>query len=108
MTNIGHFIDGQVTPGAPGDRVSDVFNPATGQVSGQVSLAGAAMVDKAVAAATAAFPAWSSTPALRRAHILFRFRELLMQRRGDLAAAITANTARCSPMPKGKSPAASR
>src|SRR6187399_2882515 len=90
MANIGHFIAGQVTQGAPGDSVSEMFNPATGQVSGQVSLAGATMVDKAVAAATAAFPAWSNTPALRRAHVLFRFRELLMQRRGELAAAITA------------------
>jgi malonate-semialdehyde dehydrogenase (acetylating) / methylmalonate-semialdehyde dehydrogenase len=87
--DISHFIDGKVTPGAPGDRTSDVFNPATGQVAGQVSLAGHAMVDKAVVAAIRAFPAWSNTPALRRAHVLFRFRELLMQRRGDLAAAIT-------------------
>ena len=87
--NISHFIDGKVMPGAPGERVADVFNPATGQVSGQVSLAGAAMVDQAVAAAAAAFPAWSGTAPLRRAHILFRFRELLMQRRGELAAAIT-------------------
>jgi malonate-semialdehyde dehydrogenase (acetylating)/methylmalonate-semialdehyde dehydrogenase len=87
--DIGHFIDGQVTPGAPGERKSEVFNPATGQVSGRVSLAGPDMVDSAVAAATRAFPAWSGTPPLRRAHILFRFRELLAQRRGELSAAIT-------------------
>jgi malonate-semialdehyde dehydrogenase (acetylating) / methylmalonate-semialdehyde dehydrogenase len=87
--NISHYIGGKVTPAAPGDRVADVFNPATGQVSGQVSLAGPAMVDNAVSAAATAFPAWSNTPPLRRAHILFRFRELLMQRRAELAAAIT-------------------
>ena len=87
--DIGHFIDGQITPGAPGARLSDVFNPATGQVSDRVSLAGTAIVDSAVAAATRAFPAWSGTPPLRRAHILFRFRELLLQRRGELSATIT-------------------
>ncbi|MEO8307778.1 MAG: CoA-acylating methylmalonate-semialdehyde dehydrogenase [Pseudomonadota bacterium] len=87
--NIGHHIDGQGTQGAPGQRFADVFNPATGQVSGRVSLAGASEVHGAVAAATRAFPAWSNTPSLRRAHILFRFRELLMQRGADLAAAIT-------------------
>jgi malonate-semialdehyde dehydrogenase (acetylating) / methylmalonate-semialdehyde dehydrogenase len=87
--DISHFIDGRITPGAPADREADVFNPATGQVSGKVSLAGQAMVDKAVAAAARAFPAWSNTPPLRRAHLLFRFRELLEQRRGELATAIT-------------------
>jgi malonate-semialdehyde dehydrogenase (acetylating)/methylmalonate-semialdehyde dehydrogenase len=87
--DISHFIEGQVIPGAPGDRVADVFNPASGKIGGGVSLAGAAMVDRAVTAAARAFPAWSGTAPLRRAQVLFRFRELLMQRRGELAAAIT-------------------
>ncbi len=87
--DISHFVGGAITPGAPGDRACEVFNPATGQVVGTVALAGPAMVDRAVAAATAAYPAWSNTPAPRRAHVLFRFRELLVQRRAALAAAIT-------------------
>lgn len=67
-----------------------VFNPATGEQTGLLPLADAATVDAAVAAAKAAFPAWSSTPPLRRARVLFKFRELLDARASELAAAITA------------------
>ena len=47
-------------------------------------------MDAAVAAAKAAFPAWSNTPPLRRARVMFKFLELLNQRRDDLARIITA------------------
>ncbi|MBB5206907.1 CoA-acylating methylmalonate-semialdehyde dehydrogenase [Chiayiivirga flava] len=67
-----------------------VFNPATGAQSGVLPLADASVVATAVAAAKAAFPAWSATPPLRRARVLFKFRELLDARASELAAAITA------------------
>ena len=89
IATIGHVINGQVTPGSS-NRRQDVTNPATGAVTGSVCLANSADVDAAVAAAKAAFPAWSNTPPLRRARVMFKFLELLNQRRDDLARIITA------------------
>lgn len=86
---INHYINGQITPGES-DRKQDVFNPATGAVTGEVALASASDVDRAVAAAGAAFPAWADTPPIRRARVMFRFLELLNQHKDDLARAITA------------------
>ena len=87
--SIHHYISGRIVPGASG-RGQDVFNPATGAVTGKVSLADAAEVAVAVASAQAAFPAWADTPPIRRARVMFRFLELLNQRKDDLARAITA------------------
>ncbi|MEY4072809.1 MAG: hypothetical protein RJA29_166, partial [Pseudomonadota bacterium] len=67
-----------------------VFNPATGAVTGKVPLATAVDVDQAVSAAQTAFPAWADTPPIRRARVLFKFLELMNQRRDDLARIITA------------------
>lgn len=88
-TAIGHYVGGRLLAGHSG-RQQDVFNPATGTVTGRVALADAAEVHAAVAAAHAAFPAWAEVPPLRRARILFRFLELLHQHRDELARLITA------------------
>ena len=88
-TTIPHVINGEVNNGASSRR-QDVTNPATGKVTGQVCLANAADVDAAVAAAKAAFPAWSNTPPLRRARVMFKYLELLNQHRDELARIITA------------------
>ena len=64
-------------------------NPATGEVTRTVPLAGGEDVDLAVRAAVAAFPAWRSTPPLRRARILTRFRELMEQHQKELASIVT-------------------
>jgi malonate-semialdehyde dehydrogenase (acetylating)/methylmalonate-semialdehyde dehydrogenase len=58
-------------------------------VQAQVPLASDAEVDAAVGAAAAAFPGWSSQPPLRRARVLFRFREIFERRLDEIAAAIT-------------------
>ena len=87
---IGHFINGHITPGHSAGRTQDVFNPATGAVTGRVALADAAQVGAAVAAAQAAYPAWADTPPLRRARVMFKFLELLGQHRDELAHCITA------------------
>jgi malonate-semialdehyde dehydrogenase (acetylating)/methylmalonate-semialdehyde dehydrogenase len=87
--SIEHWIGGRIVPGNSGRR-ADVFNPATGAVSGKVSLANSSEVDAAVAAAQAAFPKWADTPPIRRARVMFKFLELLNQKRDDLARAITA------------------
>jgi malonate-semialdehyde dehydrogenase (acetylating)/methylmalonate-semialdehyde dehydrogenase len=89
ISNIDHFIAGQRVAGRAG-RTQDVFNPATGAVTGQVALAGADEVAQAVAAAQAAFPAWADTPPIRRARVLFKFLELVNQHKDTLAHLITA------------------
>ncbi|OSI68655.1 CoA-acylating methylmalonate-semialdehyde dehydrogenase [Bradyrhizobium canariense] len=83
-----NFINGDVKQSTSG-RTSPVFNPATGQQSGSLSLASADDVRAAVAAARAAFPAWANTPPLRRARILNRFLRILEERIDELAGAIT-------------------
>ncbi|MGS0743209.1 CoA-acylating methylmalonate-semialdehyde dehydrogenase [Glaciimonas sp. GG7] len=88
-TVLGHFINNQHVA-SQGERSSDVFNPATGAVSAKVGLASVSEVDAAVAAAKAAFPAWSALPPLRRARIMFKFKELLDQNHDRLAALITS------------------
>src|SRR5439155_10843852 len=71
-------------------RFGDVFDPATGEVQAKVALASKAEVDRAVAAAAAAFPAWAQTPALQRARILFRFKSLVESKLDELAAILTS------------------
>jgi malonate-semialdehyde dehydrogenase (acetylating)/methylmalonate-semialdehyde dehydrogenase len=85
---IEHFINGAVTAGS-GDRAQDVTNPATGEVSARVALAGVADVNAAVAAASAAAPAWADTAPLKRARIMSKFKELIERNHDDLARAIT-------------------
>ncbi|MBM3600404.1 MAG: CoA-acylating methylmalonate-semialdehyde dehydrogenase [Alphaproteobacteria bacterium] len=89
IKTINHVVNGKPMAGASG-RFGDVFNPATGEKSAQVALATAAEVDKAVAAAKAAFPDWSAAPPLRRARVMFKFRELVERHMDELAQIITA------------------
>ncbi|MFI6924124.1 CoA-acylating methylmalonate-semialdehyde dehydrogenase [Nonomuraea spiralis] len=88
MKSVKHWINGALTDG--GGRTAEIFNPATGEVSGQVALASAAEVDAAVAAAAAAFPGWRDASLVKRAQVLFRFRELMDAHRDELAALISA------------------
>ncbi|MBB3214396.1 malonate-semialdehyde dehydrogenase (acetylating)/methylmalonate-semialdehyde dehydrogenase [Herbaspirillum sp. Sphag1AN] len=85
---IQHFINGRITP-STSERQQDVFNPATGEVVNQVVLGSVAEVNAAVAAASAAAPDWAETAPLKRARVLFKFKELIEQHHDDLAAAIT-------------------
>ncbi len=92
MNNINcmqHFINGRSVHAAD-QRLVDVFNPATGVVAARVPLASADTTREAIAAAAAALPAWANTPPLRRARVLFKFRELLERHMDELAAIITA------------------
>ena len=86
---IQHYINGSRTDGHGSGR-GDVFNPATGKVTAQLTLGDTRDVDDAVAAARAAFPAWSQTTPLARARVLFRFRDLIEKHARDLAAVITS------------------
>jgi malonate-semialdehyde dehydrogenase (acetylating)/methylmalonate-semialdehyde dehydrogenase len=89
MKSLGHLINGAATGGTSG-RTGPVFNPATGEQIGEVSLANGADVDAAVAAANAALPEWSAMPPLRRARIMFRFNELIQAHEDELAEMITS------------------
>ncbi|GAA3410979.1 CoA-acylating methylmalonate-semialdehyde dehydrogenase [Streptosporangium vulgare] len=89
MKNITHWINGVPTEGSPPARLGEIFDPAAGEVAGQVHLASVAEVDAAVAAAVAAWPAWRDTSLTRRARVLFRFRELMYAHRDELARLIS-------------------
>ncbi|MEU6727839.1 CoA-acylating methylmalonate-semialdehyde dehydrogenase [Nonomuraea wenchangensis] len=89
MKSVTHWINGAPAEGGSG-RTAELFNPATGEVSGHVALADVADVDAAVAAAVAAFPAWRDASLVKRAQVLFRFRELMVAHRDELAALISA------------------
>ena len=84
MQTLALWINGQHTASTSA-RVGEVMNPATGAVLRQVSLGNGEDVNRAVAAAKAAFPNWRDTPPLRRSRILNKFRELLETHRAELA-----------------------
>ncbi len=86
---VTHWIDGKPWSGVAA-RGGDVFNPATGQVTGRVDFATADDVDDAVAAARAAWQEWRQASLARRTQVLFGFREILNARKEELAAIITA------------------
>ena len=89
LREVHHRVNGQTLTGSSG-RFGDVFNPASGMLQAKVALATPAEVDTAVAAAAAAFPTWSAQPPLRRARVLFRFREIFEQRLDEVAALLTS------------------
>ncbi len=86
---VAHWIDGTQRPGRSG-RTAPVYDPALGVVTKTVSLADRAEVDEAVASAAKAFPAWRDMSITKRQQIMFRFRELLNERKGDLAEILTS------------------
>jgi malonate-semialdehyde dehydrogenase (acetylating)/methylmalonate-semialdehyde dehydrogenase len=85
---INHWINGGSYAGQSG-RTGRVFNPATGEQSGEVDFATAEEVDKAVQAAKAAFPAWRALSLAKRAELFFAIRELFHDRREDIARFLT-------------------
>ncbi|MBS7661977.1 CoA-acylating methylmalonate-semialdehyde dehydrogenase [Pseudomonas lalucatii] len=86
MNTVGHLINGKIIDAAA--RLQDVYNPSTGEVSKQVALASKATVEQAIAAAEAAFPEWRNTPPIKRARVMFRFKELLEQNAERIAQMI--------------------
>jgi malonate-semialdehyde dehydrogenase (acetylating) / methylmalonate-semialdehyde dehydrogenase len=89
IREVQHWINGRAVAGTSG-RFGDVYNPASGEVQAKVAMATAAEVDAAIAAAAAAFPEWAAQPALRRARVLFRFREIFERRLDEVAALLTS------------------
>ena len=85
--SVAHWIAGRVVNQIQG-RSGEVFNPTTGEVAAQVPFATAAEINAAVRAARDAFKPWAATPALRRARVLFRFKELVEAQAEDIARLI--------------------
>ncbi len=83
-----HFINGAAVEGTSG-RFLDVYNPSTGAIQGQTPLATADEVRKAIDAAEAAFPAWSSQNPQKRARVMFKFKELVEKDMENLAAMLS-------------------
>src|SRR5688500_11627516 len=88
-TLIPHWADGRRV-GGTSTRTGDVTNPATGEVTAQVALAGAEDAQLVIGSAHAAAAGWAATSLTARTQVVFRFRELLDERKGELAAIITA------------------
>ncbi|WP_277453656.1 CoA-acylating methylmalonate-semialdehyde dehydrogenase [Janibacter sp. DB-40] len=88
-TRITHLV-GHSSWEGQAERTSEVFNPATGEVTGVLDLASTGVVDEVVAHATAAAQEWGSTSLAKRVRVLFAFRQLLEERKGEIAKVITA------------------
>ena len=86
---ISHWTDNKPFAGSS-TATAPVTNPATGEVTGQVALASVEDARAVIDAAAAAFPAWRDTSLAKRTQILFAFRELLNERKGELAEIITS------------------
>ncbi len=84
-----HFINGEYVAGKS-SRFSDVFDPNTGAVQAKTPLASTDEMADAVAAAQAAFPAWSAMNPQRRARVMFRFKNLLEENMDELAAMLSS------------------
>ncbi|MFM8841445.1 MAG: CoA-acylating methylmalonate-semialdehyde dehydrogenase [Actinomycetota bacterium] len=90
MKQVTHYIDGSFTAPDKSARKGEIFDPATGEVSGFVDFATVDVVDAAVAAGVKGFAEWRTTSLAKRVQTLFAFRELLNARKEELAAIITA------------------
>ena len=85
---VHHWIDGAISESKSGNT-APIYNPATGAVIANVALADQAEIDAAVASAQKGFELWSSFSMAKRQTVLFKFRELLNERKPELAKIIT-------------------
>ncbi|MBX6352618.1 MAG: CoA-acylating methylmalonate-semialdehyde dehydrogenase [Thermoflavifilum sp.] len=88
MQRLKNWIGGRWVEASTSD-VLTVPNPATEEVLAEVPLSPAADVDAAVAAAREAYDSWRRTPVPKRARIMFRFQQLLVEHWDELARLIT-------------------
>lgn len=86
--SVPHYIAG-ATYAQTATKPKEIYNPAFGEVIGQVHFASIATCDKAITAAKEAWPAWAQTPPIKRAQVLFKFRDLLEKYQTDLARIVT-------------------
>ena len=101
MPTVSHFVLNKPWSGAA-TRTGDIYNPATGAATGQVTLASKADVDEVVDVAAAALPAWAATPPAKRAMIMFEFRDLLRKHTNELAELLSAEHGKTIPDANGE------
>ena len=89
MKLIEHFVNGKIIPGSS-DKKGKVFNPATGEQESEVRLASRSDLDSAVKVAKKAFETWSLKPAIQRARIIFKFKELIEKNSDELTKLIVS------------------
>ena len=82
MQTIGHFIGGEYI--TDDGNTSDIYNPALGQVVKKLNLAAPTTVEKAILSAQAAFPSWRDMPAMKRARIMFKFKQLIEENADEI------------------------
>ncbi|MEM8796619.1 MAG: CoA-acylating methylmalonate-semialdehyde dehydrogenase [Pseudomonadota bacterium] len=99
MKQIGHYINGREVAGS--GRTADVFNPATGEVTAQVALADADVMNEAVAKAKEAQVQWAAVNPQRRARVMMKFVELLHRDMDKLAEALSHEHGKTLPDAKG-------
>lgn len=87
---IHHFINGKLVDIHSKSTPVVLVNPATGSPSAELYYANEAVINDAINGAAAAFSAWAATPAVKRARILFKFKQLLEEQLPILSAMITA------------------
>src|SRR5271166_5411801 len=100
MREIGHFVGGKIVKGTSG-RFGDVFNPNTGEVQAKVALASKTEMEKAIANAEAAFPAWAATNPQRRARVMFKFLDLVQKEFDSLATLLSSEHGKTVPDSRG-------
>jgi malonate-semialdehyde dehydrogenase (acetylating)/methylmalonate-semialdehyde dehydrogenase len=86
---VGNWVAGARQSGTP-SRSAPVFHPASGAIAREVALSSAKEVNAAVDAAAKAFPAWSATPPIKRARVMFAFKQWVEDHMDELAHIITA------------------
>ncbi len=84
---IGHLIDGEQLN--DGLTTQPVYNPATGEVCAELTMASPKVVEQAIASAKQAYPAWSATAPAARAQVMYRFKQLLEQNQDKICELIT-------------------
>src|SRR5687767_14981494 len=89
LKTIGHWIGGESLEGDSG-RTGPVYNPATGEQTGEVTFASTEDVDRAVTTAAEAFATWRNWSLSKRAELFFRIYQLVDEHRDDLARVLTA------------------
>jgi len=89
MLIIDNAIGGKLTR-SQSARTQPVFNPATGEATGTLHLSTIGEIDTAVQAAKNAFPAWANTTPMKRARVMFKFKELLEKHADELSRLISA------------------
>jgi malonate-semialdehyde dehydrogenase (acetylating)/methylmalonate-semialdehyde dehydrogenase len=89
MRTIDHWINGTTVPSGSG-RTAPVFDPATGIQQAVVALASTGEVDDAVASAVAAFRTWRTSSLSKRAEVMFRFHQLVLEHRDEIANLVSS------------------